>query len=121
VIASDRHVRVLLEGEVLADTRRATALFETGLPTRWYISPEDVVAPLEPSDTVTHCPYKGRASYYSVGGERDLIWYYEDPLPESVRIAGRLCFFNERVDLELDGELQERPESPWSRPRVGTR
>ena len=126
VLASDRHVRVLLGDDVLADTGRALALFETGLPVRWYIPPEDIVAQLESSDTVTHCPYKGQASYRSVrlpdgALEKDLIWVYEDPLPEVGRISGRLCFFNERVDLELDEELQERPESSRGRPRVGTR
>jgi len=120
VIGSDRRVRVLLEGEVLADTRDALGLFETGLPARWYIPEHDVLAQLEPSQTVTHCPYKGRASYHSVrlpDGrlEDDLIWCYANPLPEVGRIAGRLCFFGERVDLELDGQVQERPESPWSR------
>ncbi len=118
VIASDRHVRVLLEGELLAETENALALFETGLPVRWYLPAEDVVAELTPSDTITHCPYKGQASYYSVGDASDLIWYYDEPHPEVGRIAGRLCFFNERVDLELDGEPQERPESAWSRSRV---
>lgn len=115
VIRSDRHVRIGLGGELLADTRSALALFETGLPVRWYIPREDVVAELQPSDTVTHCPYKGQASYYSVGDEPDLIWIYEEPRAEVGQIAGRLCFFNERVDIELDGELQERPESPWGR------
>lgn len=120
VIASDRHVRFLLDGQLLADTRQAVALFETGLPVRWYIPPEDVVAELAPSGTVTHCPYKGQASYHSVQLsderlEEDLVWCYEMPLPEVGRIAGRLCFFNERVDLELDGETQPRPETAWSR------
>jgi uncharacterized protein (DUF427 family) len=118
VLQSDRHVRVSLEGSVLAETDNALALFETGLPTRWYVPRQDVVADLEPSGTRTRCPYKGEASYYSVGGERDLVWCYEEPFAEVGRIAGRLCFFNERVDLELDGELQERPESPWSRVHV---
>ena len=77
-------------------------------------------APAAASDTVTRCPYKGTASYYSVklagGGEgTDLVWYYDAPLAEVGRIAGLLCFFNEKVDIELDGEFQERPESPWSR------
>jgi uncharacterized protein (DUF427 family) len=120
VVSTDRHIRVLLEGEVLAETDRALALFESNLPPRWYIPREDVSAALEPSDTVTRCPYKGTASYYSVkpdgGGDgTDLIWYYETPLAEVGRIAGLLCFFNEKVDIELDGELQERPETPWSR------
>jgi uncharacterized protein (DUF427 family) len=120
VIRSDRHVRVLLDGQVLADTRQALALFETGLPPRWYILPEDVTAELQASGTLTHCPYKGQASYHSVrlpDGrlEEDLVWCYERPIPEVGRIAGRLCFFNEKVDLELDSEVQERPESPWGR------
>ena len=126
VLATDRHITISLEGEVLAETGRALALFETGLPTRWYIPREDVVAQLEPSDTVTHCPYKGAATYHSVrlpGDEvkKDLIWCYREPKPEVGRIAGALCFFNEKVDVELDGEPQERPDSPWSRPRVGAR
>jgi uncharacterized protein (DUF427 family) len=120
VIASDRHVRVLVDGQVLADTRQSVGLFETGLPVRWYVPSEDVTAELAPSETVSHCPYKGQASYHSVRlpdgrVEDDLVWYYEKPLPEVGRIAGRLCFFNERVDLELDGEPQERPDTPWKR------
>jgi uncharacterized protein (DUF427 family) len=119
VISTDRHIKVSLEGELLAETTRAVALFESNLPARWYVPREDVQVELEPSDTVTHCPYKGAARYYSVklsDGELgpDLIWYYEDPLPEATRVGGLLCFFNEKVDIELDGELQERPASPWS-------
>jgi uncharacterized protein (DUF427 family) len=120
LVSTDRHIRVSLEGEVLAETTRATALFESNLPPRWYIPREDVVAELEVSETVTRCPYKGEAHYHSVnlagdGVGTDLIWCYEHPLPEASRIAGLLCFFNERVDIELDGELQARPASPWSR------
>jgi uncharacterized protein (DUF427 family) len=116
VVPTDRHVRVSLDGELLAESTRAIALFESNLPTRWYLPREDVVAELEPSDTVTRCPYKGEAGYYSVPlpEGRDLLWFYAEPFDESRRIAGMVCFFNERVDVELDGELQERPESPWS-------
>src|SRR5205085_425012 len=108
-----------LDGELLAESTAAIALFESNLPTRWYLPREDVVAELERSEKTTGCPYKGWASYYSVkldGGElaEDLIWVYEEPLEEVVRIAGLLCFFNERVDIELDGELGQRPASPWS-------
>jgi uncharacterized protein (DUF427 family) len=118
VIATSRRLRFSLEGEVLAETDRAMALFESNLPTRWYVPREDVSAELEPTDTVTRCPYKGIASYYAVrrtGGElvKDLIWYYDDPLPAVGQIAGRLCFFNERVDVEVDGEPEERPETAW--------
>jgi uncharacterized protein (DUF427 family) len=112
-------VRISLDGTLLAETTRAVALFESNLPPRWYIPGEDVVAELQVTDTVTRCPYKGLASYYDVAGVsdgKDLIWYYPEPLDDVGRIKGLLCFFNERVDLELDGELGERPESPWRHP-----
>jgi uncharacterized protein (DUF427 family) len=115
VVASDRVVRVSLDGSVLAESSRALALFETGLPTRWYVPREDVVASLEPSDTLTRCPYKGEAGYYSAGGVKDLVWYYAEPFSEVGRIAGLLCFFNEKVDLSLDGSEVERPVTAWSR------
>ncbi len=119
MLRTERHVRVLLDGELLAEGRQAIALFESNLPPRWYLPRESVLAELEPTDTMTRCPYKGTASYYSVKLEndellKDLIWTYTEPIPVCSPIAGLLCFFNERVDIELDGELQERPESPWS-------
>jgi uncharacterized protein (DUF427 family) len=118
VIPTSRRIRISLDGELLAESDQAMALFESNLPTRWYLPREDVRAELEPTDTVTRCPYKGTASYYAVrvpGGEavKDLIWYYDDPLPAVERIAGRLCFFNERVDVEVDGELEGKPETAW--------
>ena len=124
VLATDRHIRVSLDGELLAETERALALFESNLPPRWYMPAEDVVASLEPSDTVTRCPYKGAAAYYSVeadgDGGKDLVWYYDEPFDEVRRIKGLVCFYNERVDIELDGELQDRPESGFSRPKAAT-
>jgi uncharacterized protein (DUF427 family) len=114
VLPASGLVKVSMDGEPLAESERAMVLFESSLPPRWYLPREDVVAELEPSDTLTRCPYKGLASYYSVKGGKDLIWYYPDPLPEALRIRDLLCFFNERVDISIDGELQERPESPWS-------
>ncbi|MBV9425557.1 MAG: DUF427 domain-containing protein [Solirubrobacterales bacterium] len=118
LLRTERRIRISLDGQLLAETDRGTALFESNLPTRWYMPADDVLAELEPTDTVTRCPYKGTASYYSVklpDGElaKDLIWYYREPLAEVGRIAGLLCFFNEKVDIELDGELQARPDSPW--------
>ena len=119
VVPSERHIRVEVTGQLVAESRRPHALFELPLPTRWYLPAEDVRWELlEPSDTVTMCPYKGTARYWSVraGGElhRDLVWSYPDPIPENPRIAGLICFFNERVDLTVDGELQSRPDTPWS-------
>ena len=119
VLQSSRRVRVSVNGEVVAETERPRVLFETGLPPRYYIPPEDVhEEALVASERTTRCPYKGVASYYSVeaGGERvdDLVWYYPDPIPETPKIRGLLCFFNEKVDLEVDGEEQERPRTRWS-------
>jgi uncharacterized protein (DUF427 family) len=120
VLDSSRHVRVELDGELLAETTRPRVLFEAGLPPRWYM-PRDDVRPelLAASDGRTVCAYKGVASYHSVrtpaGLAEDLVWFYPDPRDEARRVRDYLCFFNERVDLYVDGELQERPESPWSR------
>jgi uncharacterized protein (DUF427 family) len=119
ILDTSRHVKVSVNGNVAAESRRARVLFETGLPPRWYFLPEDVRADaLVKSDTQTGCAYKGFASYWSVragdGVEEDLVWFYPSPRREAERIRGYLAFFNERVDLELDGELQERPQTPWS-------
>ena len=119
VLPSERHVRVEVDGEVVAESRRPHALFETSLPTRWYLPLEDVRQELlVPSDTVSRCPYKGTATYWSVRvGDAlhpDLAWSYPEPVPECPRIAGLVAFFNEKVDLTIDGVRQERPRTPWS-------
>ena len=103
------------DGTLLAESRRPTALFETWLPTRWYLPAEDVhLDRLEPSGTVTRCPYKGQARFWALPGGRDLAWSYPEPIPECPRIAGLVAFFNEHVDLTVDGEPQPRPFTPWS-------
>jgi len=119
ILESSRHVKVRVNGEVVAETERPKILFETGLPPRYYIPPEDVREDvLVASEKTTQCPYKGIASYWSVeaGGGRaeDLVWYYPEPIPEAAKIKGLLAFFNEKVDLEVDGEEQERPRTRWS-------
>jgi uncharacterized protein (DUF427 family) len=118
-VHSSRRVRVEVDGQVVAETNRPVLLFETGLPTRYYIPKLDVrMDLLEATDTVTHCPYKGAASYWSlrVGGKsyRDFVWGYPRPIPEIPKIENLLCFYNEKVDLYVDGAKQERPVSPFS-------
>jgi hypothetical protein len=85
---------------------------------RCYLPPEDVRVALQPSPTRTRCPYKGEAAYWSVDLDgrtiEDLAWSYERPNDEAARIAGLVCFFNERVDVILDGERAPRPRTPWS-------
>ena len=118
VRASSRHVQLLLDGEVLADSTRPSLVFETLLPVRYHLRPEDVRAPLRPSDTRTWCPYKGAASYWSVevAGRvvPDLLWSYENPLPDAAELTGLRAFFDERLDVVVDGEPRPRPVTPWS-------
>jgi uncharacterized protein (DUF427 family) len=119
VLQSSRHVVVSVDGVVLADTHRPKLLFETGLPVRYYIPKIDLRLELvRTSDTVTRCPYKGIASYlaFDIADETrpDLAWTYVAPIPEIPKIENHVAFFNERVDITVDGVLQERPVSPWS-------
>lgn len=119
ILASSRHVRVDLDGVTVAESRSPRILFETGLPPRYYLPLTDVrLDLLRPSDQRSQCPYKGTAGYWSVQvGERtyeDVVWIYRTPLPESQKIAGLVCFYNEKVDLYVDGERQERPHTKFS-------
>ena len=112
---TSRRVRVSVGGELVADTRRSHVLFETGLPPRWYIPRDDVLASLSPSAHTTVCAYKGTASHWSAAGEEAIAWSYEEPFGEVQAIQGLVAFYDERVDLEIDGEAQERPRTQWSR------
>ena len=120
ILPSSRPVKVILGGETVAETTGALFLFETGLPIRYYIPPEDVRRDfLEPSPTETSCPYKGTARYHSmrVGDRRyeDIVWYYPDPVAEAAKIKDRLCFFNEKVDaIVVDGREIAKPQTKWS-------
>jgi uncharacterized protein (DUF427 family) len=119
ITPSDRHVVVNVGGVKVAETDRPVLLEETGLPTRFYLPRDDVRTDLlRPTSTETTCPFKGQAAYWSVeaAGEvhDDLVWSYEAPIPEAAGVTGLLCFYNERVDLVVDGEPQSRPETPFS-------
>jgi uncharacterized protein (DUF427 family) len=118
VLPSSRQVQLELDGVVLADSSRPALLFETMLPTRYYLPRADVTTELIPSDTKTWCAYKGQASYYSVriGGRLvpDVAWYYTDPRHDALQVRDLIAFFTERVDVTLDGERHPRPVTPWS-------
>ena len=115
ILPSSRHVRVIIDGTVVADSHRPWLLFETGLPTRYYLPKADVrMDLLTPTDHSTSCPYKGDASYWSVGERPNIVWGYKSPVQESIRIAGLVSFYNEKIDIEVDGVLEERPRSPFS-------
>ena len=116
-IRSSRTVRVELQESVLAESASPVMLYETGLPTRYYLNPREVdYTHLTPSDTVTECPYKGRTSgYWSLtpgrgrSGYPDLAWTYHFPLTSVGAIAGLVAFYNEQLDIWIDGKLQPRP------------
>jgi uncharacterized protein (DUF427 family) len=119
ILASSRHVRVDVDGTTVAESTSPRMLFETGLPVRYYLPKTDVrLDLLTPTESLTHCPYKGQAEYWSVrteGGVRDdLAWSYRAPFPESQKIAGLIAFYNEKVDIYVDGVLQERPVTKFS-------
>jgi uncharacterized protein (DUF427 family) len=118
VLASSRHVEVWVEGKLVADSHQPRILYETGLPPRYYLPLSDIRTDLlRPSASSSSCPYKGTAAYWSLEVDgtthADLVWIYRTPLPESQKIAGLACFYNERADIFLDGVLQARPKSPF--------
>jgi uncharacterized protein (DUF427 family) len=116
-LRSTRTVRVELEDLVLAESTSPVMVFETGLPTRYYLNRTDVdFEHLVPSDTVTACPYKGRTSGYwsvRVGADvhPDLAWAYDFPTGALLPIAGLIAFYNEKVDIVIDGEREDRPKT----------
>ena len=116
-LRSTRQVRIELAGTVLAESAATVMVFETGLPTRYYFDRSAVnFEHLKPTDTSTPCPYKGRTSqYWSVqaGGElhADLAWSYDFPTRQLLPIAGLVAFYNEKVDVFLDGEQLPRPQT----------
>ena len=118
-VASSRRVKVELDGVELASTDRPVLLFETDLPTRYYLPRADVhLEVLTPSETYSLCPYKGETrEYWSAVGPPavpNVAWSYWAPLPAVQKVAGLVAFYNELVDLTVDGVVQERPISPFS-------
>jgi uncharacterized protein (DUF427 family) len=114
-LRTSRRVQVSIGGDLVADTTRAVALFETRLPTRWYLPREDVSAELVRNDEHrTTCAYKGHATHWDVAGEGAIAWSYELPLNDAMPVRSMLAFYNERADIDVDGERQARPQTQWS-------
>jgi uncharacterized protein (DUF427 family) len=112
-VHTSRHIRIEVDGQVVAESYRPVFLYETGLRTRYYIPKRDVrMDLLEPTASQTRCPYKGVAHYWSLNlGDntlKDIVWSYPNPIPECTRIENLMSFYNERVDVYLDGMLQDR-------------
>lgn len=117
-IESSRHVKIVIEGITIAETTRPHLLFETHLPTRYYIPKEDInMDYLKSSDLSSICPYKGSASYWNinVNGKtfKNHVWSYLDPLSEIPKIKGLLAFYDEKLDVFVDGELQIKPKTKF--------
>jgi uncharacterized protein (DUF427 family) len=113
VMNSSRHIKVVIDGQTVAETQQPRLLFETGLRTRYYIPKVDVrMDLLEPTPTSTACPYKGNAVYWSARlGEKtftDIVWSYPFPTLESAKIQNMLSFYNEKVEIYVDGELEKK-------------
>jgi uncharacterized protein (DUF427 family) len=120
ILQSTRHVVVVVGGETVAESRNPVLLFETGLPTRYFLPKLDIwMDLLIPSDKVTGCAYKGKAQYYSLRvGDKiipDIAWYYTYPTTEASKIPGMICFFDERVDaVYVDDVEQPKLKTLWS-------
>jgi len=113
-LRSSRRVEVYVKGERIANSTRPVLLFETWLPTRYYLPYEDVrMDLLTASNTISYCPYKGRARYWSHPEVPDVAWSYPDPIPENPKIRELVSFYNEKVDMVIDGVPVERPDSPF--------
>ena len=115
VLRSSRHVLVdTCTAGCWPRSLRPMLLFETLLPVRFICSARTIRESLEPSDTATYCAYKGRASYFSVPDGRDVAWTYHEPLHDAEQVRHRVCFFDEHLDVTVDGERRDRPVTPWA-------
>ena len=119
VLYSSRHIEVSVNGVKVADSRRPRLLFETNMPTRYYLPKLDVrMDMLAASDTSSACPYKGVASYWSLTSRevplQDVAWGYGTPLLAASKVTGLICFYNEKVDITVDGVAQERPKNGFA-------
>ena len=119
VLPSSRHVRIERDGVLLAESDRPKLLFETGLPIRYYLPLEDVRVPLRDSELTTICAYKGQASYKSVELPDgtvlpDVVWYYPDPLNDAAPVRDLVAFYDEKVDVFVDGVRRGQPHTEWS-------
>lgn len=116
---SKRHIQIVVNGATIAESNNAHFLFETGFPTRYYLPQEDVnMDYLTPTGLSTICTYKGVSSYWTinVNGEthENVVWGYENPMPQQHEIKGLMAFYNEKLDVYVDGKLEEKPRTVFS-------
>lgn len=118
-LTSSRHVVVSIDGVELANSHKPTVLFETGVPARFYLPMTDVnLELLDENENHASCPYKGDSSFFDARiSDRligDIAWTYALPRPESIPIAGLVCFYDEKVDIDIDGGRQPKPRTHFA-------
>ncbi len=109
VEANPARVRVVLDGRIVAESRRSLLVRETGLAPVVYFPREDVHPDrLDRTTRVTFCPFKGEASYWTVRSEdreeKNAAWSYENPIDAVSEIAGHVAFYAGRGGLVLESE-----------------
>lgn len=120
-LKTDRKVSIIIDNEIVAESSESVLLLEPGHPVRYYLPMADVRREvLRASNTVSRCPYKGAANYYTIeiNGKRfeDVAWSYRYATPEASKVTAMICFFNERVDdIIVDGAPLPKPETGWRR------
>ena len=119
VLHSSRHVQVSIDGVKVADSHHPRLLFETNLPTRYYLPKLDVrMDLLVASETSSRCPYKGVASYWSLNAgdaaAKDVAWGYNTPLSDASKLTDLVCFYNEKLDITVDGVTLDRPKTGFA-------
>ena len=132
ILPSSRHVRIEVDGVTIAETDEADAPLRDRPPDP-LLPAQDARphGPADPTDTVSHCPYKGQAEYWSLARRRrvrpDIAWSYRTPLPESQKIAGLISFYRRRSTSTSTGssrlDLRPRPHGRRAaiRPSCSTR
>jgi uncharacterized protein (DUF427 family) len=122
VLPSSRHIQIKIDGETIAESNRCVLLFETMLPTRYYFPQSSVnweLVSWQGSGEMSRCPYKGEAKFLDVQTSNGQsypghAWSYRYPIVESALIAGHICFYNEKVDIWIDGVKEDRPKTKFS-------
>jgi uncharacterized protein (DUF427 family) len=110
ILHASRHVEIVVDGVCVADSRRPTIVYETGAAIRYYVPKSDVrMDLLEATDLRTGCAYKGFARYWNVAGKANLAWSYATPIADCAKIAGLVAFYNEHLDVIIDGVREQRP------------
>lgn len=116
---TSRHIRVVFNNVVIAETRRALRVLETSHPPAYYIPPEDVrLEYCTVTTRTTFCEWKGAAAYYTIAvGNKtayDAAWFYTEPAPGYAALKDHVAFYPSKVDAcYVDGERVQPQEGDF--------